>query len=195
LRCHPHSQYVFDTASRPSILQVNGGNATLGYGQAFTLEWGPYTTAVGQDGTLETPDTAANDNVYNNVSATLAPDGTPSSTFAVADTYAATDGSDTAGGAVEGTPLPQSARPPVTSVVMVAPSSTTHSFNMNQRVVVLPIEGRDFDAGVVSVRSPPHPFVLPPQWVMVFALNGKTYSQGWWVKLVDTRGEGRVAPH
>mmetsp|Transcript_2810 Transcript_2810/g.4835 ORF Transcript_2810/g.4835 Transcript_2810/m.4835 type:complete len:655 (-) Transcript_2810:823-2787(-) len=77
---------------------------------------------------------------------------------------------------------------PVTSVSIVAASSTTHSFNFNQRVVFLPMTNIDNRAGVVRLLTPPNPFVAVPQYYMVFLLNGKTYSRGRWIQLVDKAG-------
>ncbi len=61
----------------------------------------------------------------------------------------------------------------VAQVTMVAPSSTTHSFNFNQRVVVCEIVAINYTTRTATVRTPPHPYIAPPQWYMVFALNGK----------------------
>ncbi|PNH01153.1 hypothetical protein TSOC_012972 [Tetrabaena socialis] len=78
----------------------------------------------------------------------------------------------------------------VTSVVLVAPSSDTHTFNMHQRLIVLPLLGLDTDAnhragaeGVkgVTVRGPPDANVAPPGAYMLFLLHGRTYGPGQWV--------------
>ncbi len=69
----------------------------------------------------------------------------------------------------------------VTSVVLVAPSAVTHSFNTNQRVVVLPITANA--GGQVTVSVPSNVNLLPKQFYLLFVLNGKTYSEGRWVRL------------
>ncbi|KAL6756608.1 hypothetical protein V8C86DRAFT_2646145 [Haematococcus lacustris] len=81
--------------------------------------------------------------------------------------------------------LPGSRPVPVTAVSIVAPSSVTHSFNFNQRVVFLPIVRLDSDAGYVRVTTPPTPSIAVPQFYMLFIMNGKTYSSAWWIQLVD----------
>jgi hypothetical protein len=78
----------------------------------------------------------------------------------------------------------------VTSVVLVAPSSSTHSMNFNQRVVRL-LHSKTAD-GQLSVTAPANPGTAPPQYYMVFVNNGKTYSTGKWVKLVDPDGLGEA---
>jgi hypothetical protein len=83
---------------------------------------------------------------------------------------------------------------PVTRVVFVAPSSVTHSFNANQRVVILPKV--DIDAGTKTARmmTPPNPNIAPPQMYMMFLLNGKVYGPGRWVHLVDRQGVAKTGP-
>jgi hypothetical protein len=71
----------------------------------------------------------------------------------------------------------------VTSVVLVAPSATTHSYNMNQRVVVLQVLGSGAP-GLLTVKTPHDIATAPPQLYMMFALNGKTYGPSQWIKLV-----------
>jgi Domain of unknown function (DUF1929) len=44
---------------------------------------------------------------------------------------------------------------PITAVRLVAPSATTHSTNMNQRVVGLAILGNDSKKGVLTAQGPP----------------------------------------
>ncbi|KXZ50034.1 hypothetical protein GPECTOR_18g186 [Gonium pectorale] len=71
----------------------------------------------------------------------------------------------------------------VTSAVLVAPSSTTHSTNMNQRVVGLRIESQDVDGRTLVLRGPPTINIAPPGWYMLFLLNGEVYGQAEWVRL------------
>jgi hypothetical protein len=86
---------------------------------------------------------------------------------------------------------------PVTSVVLMAPSSATHGFNNNQRLVYLP-----FSVVVTGTTStltatlPPAPSagsvitgpnVAPPQHYLLFLNNGKTNSRAWWVQLLTPR--------
>jgi hypothetical protein len=71
----------------------------------------------------------------------------------------------------------------VTGVALVAPTSDTHGFNNNQRVVFLEIVSRDEAAKVMTVRTPPVAALAPPQSYMLFLLNGKTYSRARWVRL------------
>jgi hypothetical protein len=80
----------------------------------------------------------------------------------------------------------------VTSVTLVAPSSTTHSVNMHQRVIrLLATVTAD---GHIEARTPLNPFIAPPGYYMLFLNNVKTYSTGAWVKLVDTTGAGKQVP-
>jgi hypothetical protein len=69
----------------------------------------------------------------------------------------------------------------VTSATLVAPSTVTHGFNNNQRVVYCEIT--ESGAGQLSVQMPPNPRVAPPQMYLLFLNNAKTYSQAWWVHL------------
>ncbi len=89
--------------------------------------------------------------------------------------------------------LSSSACPRVTRVVLMAPSSTTHSFNTNQRLVGLELlqavpqpqggAGAGAASFAVTVVGPPSTFVAPPQKYMLFALNGDVYSRAAWVTL------------
>jgi hypothetical protein len=76
----------------------------------------------------------------------------------------------------------------VTSVALVAPSTVTHGFNNNQRVVFCKITAAG--PGSVTVAMPPDPRVAPPQMYMLFINNVKTYGRAWWVHL---KKEGPVA--
>ena len=71
----------------------------------------------------------------------------------------------------------------VTSAVFVAPSSTTHCFNTNQRVVGLTIVSNDVLNKVLVLAAPPNANIAPPQFYMLFVLNGLTYSRATWVRL------------
>jgi hypothetical protein len=69
----------------------------------------------------------------------------------------------------------------VTSVSLVAPSSSTHGFNFNQRVVLLEFEVTG--TGTLTATLPPNANIAPPQMYLIFLLNGKTYSRSRWVHL------------
>ncbi|GFR50256.1 hypothetical protein Agub_g12442 [Astrephomene gubernaculifera] len=78
----------------------------------------------------------------------------------------------------------------VTSVVLVAPPSDTHTNNMHQRVVELEILGTDTDTNhaaamdgskTVTVRGPPNLNVAPAGPYMLFLVVGDTYGPGQWV--------------
>ncbi|GLI65893.1 hypothetical protein VaNZ11_009537, partial [Volvox africanus] len=73
----------------------------------------------------------------------------------------------------------------LTRVVIMAPSSATHSFNTNQRLVGLQIISDDVGPvnGVVTVRGPPTINIAPPGVYMLFLLNGDVYSRAVWVTL------------
>ncbi|KAK3147760.1 hypothetical protein QOZ80_3BG0286380 [Eleusine coracana subsp. coracana] len=76
----------------------------------------------------------------------------------------------------------------VVAVTMVAPSFTTHSFAMNQRLLFLevtrtaPLPDR---AGVYasSVTMPATAVLAPPGYYMVFVVNGHVPSEGIWVHI------------
>jgi hypothetical protein len=84
------------------------------------------------------------------------------------------------GSKIDGTPLVN-----VTSVALIAPSASTHSFNMNQRLVWLPISKstRTGDEGTLTFKMPPKPEVAPPQYYLLFVNNVKTHSSAWWIRL------------
>ncbi|GFR45012.1 hypothetical protein Agub_g6322 [Astrephomene gubernaculifera] len=71
----------------------------------------------------------------------------------------------------------------VTSAVLVSPSSTTHSTNMNQRVVGLKIVEHDTVTRQLVLEGPPNINIAPPGWYMLFLLNGDVYGQSEWVRL------------
>lgn len=70
----------------------------------------------------------------------------------------------------------------VTEAVLVAPSSTTHSFNTNQRIVELVITHNNPNKSLVLV-APPSVNHAPPQMYMLFLLNGASYSKAKWIHL------------
>ncbi|XP_076945753.1 aldehyde oxidase GLOX-like [Bidens hawaiensis] len=71
-------------------------------------------------------------------------------------------------------------------VTLVAPSFTTHSFAMNQRVLVLRVE---FVEQVslfgyrVTVRAPSSPNVAPPGYYMMFVVHDKVPGHAVWIRL------------
>ncbi|KAL6759620.1 glyoxal or galactose oxidase [Haematococcus lacustris] len=70
------------------------------------------------------------------------------------------------------------------SAVLVAPSATTHSTNMHQRVVGLKTLVRTQGTpNTITVQSPPNINIAPPGMYMLFLLNGRVYSRAVWVKL------------
>ncbi|KAG2484183.1 hypothetical protein HYH03_016995 [Edaphochlamys debaryana] len=71
----------------------------------------------------------------------------------------------------------------VTSAVLVAPSGTTHSTNMNQRLVGLEIQSQNATSRELVLVAPPNGNIAPPQWYMLFLLNGDFYGKAKWVRL------------
>ena len=94
----------------------------------------------------------------------------------------------------------------ITRVVLSAPCSNTHSFDMNQRLVGLEILSNTPDpstgsssgttgsssssgssstvaGGVLTVRSPPDINIAPPGMYHMFLVNGDVYSSAVWVRL------------
>ncbi|KAJ0973263.1 hypothetical protein J5N97_021222 [Dioscorea zingiberensis] len=71
-------------------------------------------------------------------------------------------------------------------VVVVAPAFATHSFAMNQRMVVLD-GGRTEQVAPhvyeLEVRAPPSPKVAPPGYYMMFVVHAGAPSRGVWVKI------------
>ncbi|KAJ4835960.1 hypothetical protein Tsubulata_037126 [Turnera subulata] len=73
------------------------------------------------------------------------------------------------------------------SVTMVAPSFTTHSFSMNQRLLVLGNEGvtnvgpARYD---VQVTAPPSGVIAPSGYYMLFVVHQNIPSEGIWVKIM-----------
>jgi len=74
--------------------------------------------------------------------------------------------------------------PGVSYAVLVAPSSTTHSFNSNQRVVKLVTSSIDQYSKTMVLVAPPTANHAPPQMYMLFLVNGMTYSKATWVMLL-----------
>jgi hypothetical protein len=71
---------------------------------------------------------------------------------------------------------------PVTRAVLVAPSSVTHSVDMNQRY--LPLRVKDRDKRTLSVRMPGDENIAPPGYYMLFVLDRSgTPSVARWVRL------------
>lgn len=71
-------------------------------------------------------------------------------------------------------------------VTMVYPSFTTHSFSMNQRLLVLDHVfsfRRGFRTYEVRVRTPGSANLAPPGYYMVFVVNQDIPSEGVWVRL------------
>ncbi|KAI4301882.1 hypothetical protein L6164_035119 [Bauhinia variegata] len=72
------------------------------------------------------------------------------------------------------------------SVRLVAPSFTTHSFAMNQRMVVLKLIGVTYVRGetyYATVAGPSTPEIAPPGYYMLFVVNSGAPSSGLWVKV------------
>ncbi|KAF7817621.1 aldehyde oxidase GLOX-like [Senna tora] len=74
------------------------------------------------------------------------------------------------------------------SVTMLAPSFTTHSFSMNQRMLVLkPSKVTNlgkYYAYDVEVTSPPSPILAPPGYYMLFVVHQEIPSTGVWVQIL-----------
>ncbi|XP_043718830.1 aldehyde oxidase GLOX-like isoform X2 [Telopea speciosissima] len=71
-------------------------------------------------------------------------------------------------------------------VTMVTPSFTTHSFSMNQRLLVLGGENVTLVANSmydVSVTTPTSAFLAPPGWYLVFVVHQDIPSEGIWVHI------------
>ena len=58
---------------------------------------------------------------------------------------------------------------PIGSAVLMRPGSVTHSFNMEQRLVELVIEGQA--GGQLTLTAPPNANVAQPGYYMLFVLN------------------------
>ena len=76
----------------------------------------------------------------------------------------------------------QTAGPPATRAVLMAPGATTHGNDMNQRHVELQVTAAD--AAGLSLAAPPGPAVAPPGWYMLFVLDAAgTPSVATWIQL------------
>lgn len=74
-------------------------------------------------------------------------------------------------------------RPKIRDAVLMAPSATTHSTDMGQRLVPLRVKRRFGERGL-DVVSPPRPDVAPPGPYMLFGLSGRGVpSVAKWVRL------------
>lgn len=74
------------------------------------------------------------------------------------------------GGAVYGGTFDVEVQGEASEVVLVRPSSVTHSFNQEQRLIELEFEKED---GSLSVETPPGPTIAPPGYYMLFVLNAE----------------------
>jgi len=71
---------------------------------------------------------------------------------------------------------------PVTRAVLVAPASTTHAVDMNQRYLPLRVTGTT--GGKLTVRMPANANIAPPGYYMLFALDRSgTPSRARWIRL------------
>ncbi|KAJ3674147.1 hypothetical protein LUZ60_006139 [Juncus effusus] len=72
------------------------------------------------------------------------------------------------------------------SVTMVAPAFSTHSFEMNQRLLVL-VTGKIITLSngtyEMSIVAPPSAVLAPPGYYMVFVVNGGIPSEGIWAHI------------
>ncbi|KAK9050640.1 hypothetical protein SSX86_007626 [Deinandra increscens subsp. villosa] len=73
------------------------------------------------------------------------------------------------------------------SVTLVAPSFNTHSFSMNQRLLIL--EGGNTTTAIgkakyeVTVKAPPSCFIAPANYYLLFVVHGQIPSEGIWVQI------------
>ncbi|CAH9090187.1 unnamed protein product [Cuscuta epithymum] len=73
------------------------------------------------------------------------------------------------------------------TVSMIAPSFTTHSFAMNQRMLVLDISALDRLSPLayrVTVYAPPTRNIAPPGYYMVFVVYRSTPGHSIWIRMV-----------
>ncbi|EXB81872.1 hypothetical protein L484_015346 [Morus notabilis] len=73
-------------------------------------------------------------------------------------------------------------------VTMVAPSFTTHSFAMNQRLLVLDVgevmsREKESNEYVVEGHAPPTPAVAPPGYYLLFVVVHGAPSRGMWIRI------------
>ncbi|KAL9685486.1 hypothetical protein QQ045_022936 [Rhodiola kirilowii] len=72
------------------------------------------------------------------------------------------------------------------SVMLIAPSFSTHSFAMNQRMIVLKLQGvynTGYNIYNVSLIGPSTAEVAPPGYYMLFVVHAGIPSSGLWVKI------------
>ncbi|MCL7038059.1 hypothetical protein MKW94_026912 [Papaver nudicaule] len=72
------------------------------------------------------------------------------------------------------------------SVTMVAPSFNTHSFSMNQRMMVLktnPVRQVSSIYYIIDCFAPPSPNIAPPGYYLVFVVHNGIPSRGRWVHI------------
>lgn len=77
------------------------------------------------------------------------------------------------------------------SVTMYAPPFNTHSFSMNQRLLVLDelsssknVVGESTSTYQVEVAIPNSPILAPPGYYLLFVVHQGVPSQGVWVQLL-----------
>jgi hypothetical protein len=73
------------------------------------------------------------------------------------------------------------------SVTILAPSFTTHSYSMNQRLLKLQIVEVVQRLGViyqVTVTAPPNAALAPPGYYLLFVVHAGIPSHGKWVQLI-----------
>ncbi|KAA8529471.1 hypothetical protein F0562_033730 [Nyssa sinensis] len=73
------------------------------------------------------------------------------------------------------------------TVALIAPSFSTHSFGMNQRLIVLDIlhvEQLSRFAYKVNVYAPPTPNIAPPGYYMVFVVHDGIPGHCVWIKII-----------
>ncbi|XP_027368187.1 aldehyde oxidase GLOX1-like [Abrus precatorius] len=73
------------------------------------------------------------------------------------------------------------------SVTVLAPPFSTHSFSMNQRLLVLDgssvtyVEGATYE---IDVTSPPSPVLAPPGFYLLFVVHREIPSEGVWIQIL-----------
>ncbi|XP_004500954.1 aldehyde oxidase GLOX [Cicer arietinum] len=74
------------------------------------------------------------------------------------------------------------------SVTMIAPPFNTHSFSMNQRLLVLEMKLQNNTVGEstyeIEVTTPGSAILAPPAYYLLFVVHQEVPSQGVWVQLV-----------
>ncbi|GAA0185629.1 hypothetical protein LIER_32917 [Lithospermum erythrorhizon] len=71
-------------------------------------------------------------------------------------------------------------------VVLISPAFATHSIQMNQKMLVLPIENTWFKYPVhhtIVAKAPATPNIAPPGYYMLFVVHAGIPSRSWWVKI------------